>query len=114
MWLMEERQKLVDLTMAVRLLGRQLEELQLNYTHIQQELARRKDQQIVLEARLDRVEHGRKIATKVPVTSPERILSAGSLAPSSSSPSSAAPSLPLSLSSPSVSSASLSGDKEPP
>ena len=115
MWLMDERQKLMDLTTAVSLLAAKLEELKLHLSQVQQALDRRKAQQIVLEARLDRVEHGRKIASKVPVASTQEPIASEVLSvPLSSSPLSEEVLLRSSSLASSVSSASSSGDKDMP
>ena len=114
MWLMDERQKLTDVTIVVQRLATTLEALASQVTQLREDGQRRKEEQITLEARLDRVEHGRRLASRMPVPTWGSIPSASSLAPSWSSLSSPASSSPSSCSSRSASSASSPGDKEHP
>ena len=90
MWLMDERQKVADLAVVVKRQREDLAALWLRLVEISAQLQRRRDEQIVLEARVDRLEQppsvqarlGRKTLTTGQVSD-------GSSGPSSSSPSSA-------------------------
>ncbi len=56
MWLMDERQKVADLAVVVKRQREDLAALWLRLVEISAQLQRRRDEQIVLEARVDRLE----------------------------------------------------------
>ena len=64
MWLMEERQKLETLGAAVKQMAEQIAALQASLVEIDKRLVMRKDQQVVLEARVDRIERSPSIQAR--------------------------------------------------
>lgn len=73
MWLMDERQKVSALETAVQLTQHRIKEISIELQHIQEDLTRRKDALVTLEARVQRMEQIPSIQArrKVPVTTVE-------------------------------------------
>lgn len=85
MWLMDERQKLQDLGLAMQSLANSLEKVVVMVQALEAQLQRRKEEQIVLEARVDRLEKGPATRARLPIPSVELSSPAASSAGSADS-----------------------------